>query len=181
MDDWKLDFQYGTFLIWPEEEVRAMANKLREKYDPESQKICDAHITLTQPLLEEPNEEAWKLIESILSNFEPFVIHFGPIEQFGSSPVVKFDVEPKDKVLAIRESLHETGLFNLTLPFTEGFIPHITITESGLESSEAASELATELNQKIAQGTFQCNEVTYVRPDESFNFKSIRSFPLNRG
>lgn len=178
MDDWKLDFKYGMFLIWPEEEVRTMVNELREKYDPESQRVCEAHITLTQPFLDKPSDDTWKLIESTLSDFKPLTIHFGPIEPFGSSAVVKFDIEPKDKLLAMRKGLHDTGLFNLALPFTEGFIPHMTIAESGLESAKDALQLATELNQRIKQGSFQCKEVTYVQPDESFHFETIRSFPF---
>ena len=180
MDDWKLDFKHGMLLIWPQDGVRNMVNKLRSKYDPESQRTCEAHITLTQPFLEEPNDESWELIESVLRKAEPFDIHYGPIETFGDSPTLKFDIEPKDEILEIRNGLHDTGLFNLTLPFTEGFIPHMTISESGISTTEDARKVADELNSSINKEVFQCSSIVYTKPNDSFRFEVVKTLQLPR-
>lgn len=178
MDDWKKDFIYGTLLIWPSDSVRNSVNALRTKYDPESQQVCDAHITLTQPFLNQPSDEDWQEIHSVLAQHTSFDIHYGPIEVFGSSPVVKFDIVPKEKILALRNALHATQLFNLALPFTEGFIPHMTISEHGFSDLEEAKQAASTLNSSYQSGSFTCAEIAYVKPDDTFHFEEIRLLPL---
>jgi len=178
MDDWKQHYTHGTIFIYPAEAVRKLVNSLREQYDSESHKICDAHITLTQPLLAEPNEKSFQLIESVLNTLKAFTIYYGPIETFGDSQTIKFDIQPKDAILTMRSALHQTGLFNLALPFTEGFIPHMTISEFGIGTTDAAKKFAAKLNQSIQPGIFQCNEIVYVKPNTSFHFEDVRKCRL---
>lgn len=180
MDDWKKDYMQGVRLIWPNDSLRESVNTLRAKYDSESQKICDAHITLTQPFLNQPDDAAWKHIQSILTKYSPFDIEYGPIEIFGNSPVLKFDINPKEKILKLRNGLHETGLFNLSLPFTEGFIPHMTISENGFKDITEAQKTADELNSEINTGNFTCTHIAYVQPDSNFHFEERKLLPLTK-
>jgi 2'-5' RNA ligase len=178
MGDWRDIVRPGTLLIWPPEPLRTRVNTLRRTYNPEAQKNCDGHITLTQRFLIPPNKAAFQTIEAIAATTSAFSIHFGPIERFGTSVVVKFDIGPKPIILALRERLHATGLFNLRLPFTEGFIPHMTVSEFGLKTPKAAAKVVQKLNETVEMGTFPCVEFAYARPDGFSHFHTVRTFPL---
>ena len=178
MSDWQADYQHGTFVVWPTGEIEGISNELRQTYDPESQAHCPAHITVTQPFLEAPSAESWRQIETIVSSFSTFPISVGPIEPFGASTTLKFDIEPKAPLRQLRRKLHETGLFNLTLPFTEGFIPHMTISEFGLDDRTVVECLAATLNQEISSHVFSCRALAYIRPDSNFQFQEVRCIPL---
>jgi len=66
------------------------------------------------------------------------------------------------------------------LPFTEGFIPHVTISEFGCGSTEEAEGLAKTLNKGKNKGTFLCKKISYVKPDEEFNFETKRTLKLKK-
>ena len=179
MDDWKSAFTHGTLVILPDAKTSNMVNRLRQKHDPSSQKICDAHITLTQPFLNEPDDNAWQKIHDIINQFETFDILFGSIDTFENTPILKFHIEPKEALVSLRNYLHETELFNLSLPFTKDFIPHMTISESGISTPREAIQLAEELNKTISTGSFQCNEISYMRPNNEFHFELQKALSLN--
>ena len=180
MDDWKLKYKHGMLLIWPPTKVRNLVNKLRSKYDPSSQKICEAHITLTQPFLEKPNAFAWKIVNKTLREFPKFKIFFGPIETFKSTSVIKFRIKPQKTLSKLRANLHKTGLFDLSLPFTKGFIAHMTISEFGINDPKKAREIAKDLNKKIDEGSFICNNISYIRPNKAFHFTIQKSLSFKK-
>ena len=178
MTDWRKVYTPGTLVLWPGEVTASIANALRSQYDPESQRICPAHITLTQPFLDLPNTDDWAKLAAIGKTVKPFLVTVGPIETFGTSAVLKFDVEPKSGLLALRQALHDTGLFNLNLPFTEGFTPHLTISEYGVQEPSYALELAQSLNKTTPVTTFMCSEFAYIRPDANRVFSHVRTVRL---
>ena len=72
--DWQKLYQFGTIVIWPPDEVRVVVNKQREKNDPLSQSYCEAHISVTQPLLKELFKNEW---DQVLRVVESFGLLFG--------------------------------------------------------------------------------------------------------
>jgi len=173
-------YKYGTLVIWPEDNIREIVNNLRKKYDPESQKICEAHITLTQPFEVEPNEQIWNKINNYIKKFNGFEITVGPVEQFGSSQVIKLNIQPKEKILELRNGLHRLGYFNTKLPYTEGFIPHMTISEGGIKEDKKIKNIITQLNEKMKAMKFKFGEITYIRPDKNFYFKVKKIIKLGK-
>lgn len=168
--EWQLDYLHGLFVIWPPDEVRQAVNRLRQQYDPVSQTTIEAHITLTQPFLIPPGDEEWARLAQIVAGFAPFEISYGPVETFFPSPVIYLAIQPRAKVLALRGALHETGLFDLTLPYTEGFVPHMTIAEG--RSDKAVDELMlAEVQSQAPQGAFLLSEIVCMTPDERFHFE----------
>jgi 2'-5' RNA ligase len=175
--DWQKVYRFGTMVIWPPDDVREVVNRLREAHDPVSQSICEAHITLTQPLLQPLSDREWAEVTRIVGSFAPFEITYGPLNSFLPYPCIWYEIRPMEKVLEIRRALHETGFFNLALPHTEGFIPHMTITEgqSGPSVNEALLE---SLQSRVQSGSFWCSDVAYIVPDRTFHFEVARRLPL---
>ena len=168
--DWQLDYVHGLFVIWPPDAVRREVNRLRQAYDPVSQATIEAHITLTQPFLTRPDDEEWTRLARIVAGFDPFEISYGPVNTFFPNPVIYLEIQPQEDLLALRRALHETGLFNLTLPYSDDFVPHMTITES--RSRKAADKLMlAEVRSQAPQGAFLMNEIAYAVPDERFHFE----------
>ena len=180
MGDWKNLYRPGTLTIWPHGAIADTANRLRATYDPVSQANCPAHITLTQPFLSPPDDHVLSTLVDIAADTAPFEICAGPIQRFGKSNVLKFDINPKGPILDLRHRLHDTGCFNLSLPFTEGFIPHMTISEYGPIQGESVTELAEELNKTTPTGRFVCSAFAFIVPDSNFVFSEQRRFHLGR-
>ena len=175
--DWQLNYLYGLFVIWPPDGVRQAVNRLRQAYDPVSQSTIEAHITLTQPFLTQPDDEDWARLGQIVAGFEPFEIRYGPVSTFFPNPVIYLEIQPQGELLALRQALHGTGLFNLTLPYTDDFLPHMTISES--QSNNVADEaMLAEVRSQAPQGAFMMNEVVCVTPDRHFHFEISKSLVL---
>lgn len=177
-DDFQRTYAHGTLVIWPPDEVRQPVNRLRGRYDPASQAICDAHITLTQPFLNEPGEEDWRAIEGVLAPFGPFDLSYGPLRTFLPYPCVYLEIEPSETIMRLRSALHKTGLFNPSLPFSdESFIPHMSITDGAPDESQTRAIFAA-LSGNEPRGRFLCDRIAYIRPDAGFHFEVVREFPL---
>ena len=144
--DWQKVYQFGTIVIWPPDEVRMLVNQQRETYDQVSQTYCETHITVTQPLIKNLTENEWEKLRRVVNAFSPFEITFGPLKSFLPYPCIYYELQPAEKILALRNTLHQTGFFNLSMKHTEGFIPHMTITE-GLSGPEVNQKLL-----KISRG-----------------------------
>ena len=76
--------------------------------------------------------------------------------------------------------MHETGAFDLTLPHTDDFIAHMTLTE-GLSGDAVSDALLSRLESEVNHGSFMCSEVTYLQPDSEFRFSVKRALPLGPG
>ncbi len=177
--EWQKVYTYGTLVIWPPDQVRKVVNRFRHQYDPVSQSFIDAHITLTQPFLRQPIINDWDELCEVVSSFESFEIQYGPIKTFLPYPCIWFEIHPSEQVLAIRQVLHATGMFNLDLPHTDDFIPHMTITE-GQSDIEVTEQLFTKLRDNISSGSFYCSDIAYIVPDRVFHFGIQRRLPLRK-
>lgn len=49
-DDWQLEYRFGGFYIFPPIGVIEDVDALRAAHDPTSHLICQAHISLSDPL-----------------------------------------------------------------------------------------------------------------------------------
>ena len=177
-EDWQKPYGFGTLVIWPPDALREIVNSQREQTDPVSASYCEAHISVTQPLRGYPGSEEWKRLDSILSRIESFEISYGPINTFLPYPCILYDVQPTEKVLEIRNLLHQTGLFNLDMKHPQNFIPHMTITE-GLSGPEVDENLFQLLQEESGKGIFQCKGLSYIVPDENFRFWVKKFLPLS--
>ena len=175
---WQKPYEFGTIVLWPPEHVRRIVNAQREKYDPVSQSYCETHISVTQPLKKRLDLGEWRFIEKLLAGYEAFEINYGPLDSFLPYPCIWYKIEPVQRVLALREALHQTGFFNLDLKHPENFIPHMTITE-GLSGPTVDEDLLGLLQSESGEGSFRCDGLSYILPDDSFKFQVQRFLPLS--
>jgi 2'-5' RNA ligase len=175
--DWQKEYQFGTIVIWPPDEAREFVNKQRETYDPISQSFCETHITVTQPLIKNLLNDEWDQVQRVIKEFNAFEINYGPLNSFLPYPCIWYEIAPAEKLLDIRHALHKTGFFNLKLKHTEGFIPHMTITE-GQSGPPVDESLLGQLQDESESGSFHCKELAFINHDEKFRFRVIRTLPL---
>ena len=175
--DWQRPYLPGTFVLWPPDELRVRVNTLRSWYDPESQRICDAHVTVTQPLLRAPTDDDWRVLELVVEDHAAFDVEVGPVGSFLPHPCIWLGINPAYRVLALRGALHATGLFNLRIPHPENFTPHMTITE-GLSGAPVDRALFEQLRDSVESGSFHCASLAYIVPDDDFHFVVARTLPL---
>lgn len=177
-EPWQLPYRHGTLVIWPPQEVRNYVNQLRERLDPISHRYAEAHITLTQPFREPVTDSVIAKVQAVLDSEKSFAIAYGPLRSFLPSPVLWLDVQPSDRILRLRQKLHAIGVFDLSLPHTDDFRPHMTITE-GLSGVPVDDELFRMLEPSISSGSFNCGSIAYIRPNDEFRFEREReiAFP----
>ena len=152
-------------------------NSQREKYDPVSSSYCETHISITQPLSRNLSGEEWDKLVTLLSGIESFKISYGPLKSFLPYPCIWYEIKPAEKVLALRYLLHQTGCFNLEMEHPQNFIPHMTITE-GLSGPEVNENLLQMLQEESGQGSFQCEGLSYIIPNEDFRFHVKKFLPF---
>jgi len=177
--DWQKPFQFGTIVIWPPEDVRRIVDAQRERMDPVSQAICGTHITVTQPLTASLDNSAWRQVRAILWRHDPFKITYGPLNSFLPYPCIWYEIRPVQKVLDLRNALHDTGDFNLELRYTTNFIPHMTITE-GLSGPTVNEVLLAQLQGESRPGSLPCDSLAYIVPDDHFRFHVEAQLPLGK-
>jgi hypothetical protein len=176
---WQTFYQFGTLVIWPPDEIGSIVNSQRERIDPISQSYCETHISVTQPLSRWLDEKAWDRLGTIIKSFVSFEIAYGPLNTFLPYPCIWYEVKPADRVLELRNVLHQTGYFNLEMRHPKNFIPHMTITE-GLSGPKVDLNLYQTLQQESGSGTFQCEGLTYIIPDENVRFHVKKFLPFSR-
>jgi 2'-5' RNA ligase len=176
---WQKPYQYGTLLIWPPDEVREIINAQRAAYDPVSHAICDAHVTVTQPLRRQLTCAEWDRVRALLRDHPTFEIAYGPINSFLPYPCLWYEIHPRERVLALRRDLHATGYFNLDIPHPQNFMPHMTVTEqfSGPSVDEA---LLAQLQAESSPGTFRCESLAYIVPNANFHFEVVSTLHLGQ-
>ncbi len=127
--EWQKDYRFGVILVLPPEPVRAQINALRAKYDPQSHKTVDSHISLTVPLQKEPDEHLWAELERIASRFQAFPICYGPLVSFLPKAGAALDIQPQAQLDKLRIALEVSEVFLGAPPRRHRFWAHMTIAE----------------------------------------------------
>lgn len=166
--EWKKEYRFGVLLILPPEPLLGQVNKLRARYDPESQAICDAHISLTIPLPRPIGEAEWHELEVIVIGIEQFPIRYGPLRHYLPHPGVCLKIEPQDKLSRLCMAMEKATVFSGAPERKYPFSAHMTIAEFITEDQTAA--LMDELKDKTPTGVFSCTSVAYAVPDANFRF-----------
>ena len=73
--------------------------------------ICDAHVSLSEPLTGPLLDQQLDEILTALSTVTPFPLTFGPLTQMGSHPGVVLGISPEEPFFALRDVVHSTSIF----------------------------------------------------------------------
>lgn len=175
--DWQKPYRLGVILVLPPEPVRSQMDMLRAKYDPQSHKNVEEHISLTVPLQKEPDDHHWAELERIASHFEPFPISYGPLVPFLPRPGAALDIQPQAQLDKLRLVLEVSDVFLGAPPRRYPFWAHMTIAE--FVSVQITKQLVRDLDGECAPtGSFVRDHLSYVVPDEEFHFIEWRGLKL---
>ncbi len=179
-EPWKRPYRYGTLAIYPPPSVREYVNGFREELDPVSHGYSEAHITLTQPFRQPAIDKVVDRLAAMLRLEESFQVTYGPVRSFLPSPVLWLQVQPCQRILDLRRKLHGLDLFDLSLPHTDDFVPHMTLTE-GLSGPPVDDGLLRRYEPRVESGSFECTSIVHLVPDSEFRFSVKSEFWLDHG
>ena len=176
-EEWQCEYRLGLILILPPDDIGKQVEALRQQYDPKAASICEAHISLSEPLRKEFSPEVEREIRHILSGVEPFEIHYGPLRTFAPYPGVAYKIEPEDRFFQLREALHTASAFEGSQFKRRDIPPHLTIAEF-LPDMARSEELKNQLQGKVPEGFFMCDKLDLIIPDNGFCFRRVLEFEL---
>ncbi|MFQ5434841.1 MAG: 2'-5' RNA ligase family protein [Anaerolineae bacterium] len=175
---------YRIFIgAFPQGELAAALQSLREKYDPRTAVITPPHVTLagtfwrTGPATPENEAVLISRLQNLPKHVPPFGLVLGGIRTFGRR-VVYLGVESTEAVTAVRQQiLHRTGKDKHRL-----YTPHLTLAMR--LKPEAVRRMVAELKEsEWHDGRFP-TPITELRlmqrgPDDPA-WHAIATFPLER-
>ncbi len=178
-EEWMFEYINGAFYIFPTDDVIHPIDKLRQRFDKKSADICQAHISLSEPLTKPLTEELLTEISKTVEKFVPFEITYGPLKTFPPHPGVCYDVFPKDIFFALRKALHNCSVFEDSNFGRVEIAPHITIAEFDLTWDES-EEMRKKLDGNVPVGKFKCEAIEYSVPNDDFYFERRFKIPLGK-
>ena len=175
-EQWQRDYRFGLILIMPPEEVSRQIDTLREKYDPYAFAIFPTHISLSDPLRRELSPEYEKEIEEILSRIEPFALYYDKPYASTEYAGVVYPIVPQQPIDLLKDVLHIAKVFEGKVYNRQHIPAHMTIAE--FISIEGGLKLCATLQASAPSGSFLCDRLEFIVPDQDFHFQRIRTFLL---
>jgi 2'-5' RNA ligase len=174
--EWQTEYRFGALNIFPPAGVIEPIDELRRTHDPTSTAICQAHISLSEPLLGPLTEPQIRELQAALATVEAFEIRYGPLRTFSPYPGVAYAIEPYDNFMRLRSVVHATSIFHGSSLSRKEIAPHMTIAE--FITLERSAELCRELQGNATEGTFLCSSIEYAVPTDAFSFERVLTLLL---
>ena len=175
-EDWQRDYRLGLILIMPPEEVAKQIDPLRAKYDPYAFAICPTHISLSDPLQREMTPEIENELRNILIKVQPFTIYFDDLYASTDHSGVIYPIRPREPIDKLKDALHVASAFDGKPYYRRTIPPHMTIAE--FISIEDGLKLCTQLQDTAPRGSFVCDRLEFIVPDDDFHFQKTHTFYL---
>jgi len=175
-EDWQHDYRLGLILIMPPEEVAQKINPLRAMYDPYAFAICPTHISVSDPLRHKMTPETEDEIRHILSSIQPFTLYFDSLYASPDYSGVIYPIRPQEPIEALKEVLHTASVFAGEKYYRRRIPPHMTIAE--FISIEDGLNLCAQLQDSAPRGSFVCDRLEFIVPDDDFHFQRKLTFFL---
>jgi len=177
-EDWQRDYRLGLILIMPPEEVARQINPLRAKYDPHAFAICPTHVPLSDPLQREMTPETENEIRRILCSIQPFTLYFDDLYASPDYSGVIYPIRPKEPIDALKIALNTASVFGGETYYRRSIPPHMTIAE--FISIEDGLKLCAQLKNSAPRGSFVCDRLEFVVPNDNFHFQKKLTFFLSK-
>ena len=180
--DWQHDYRLGLILIVPPDEVCKRIDPLRSKHAPGSTDACPTHISISDPLRLEMSQELDEEITSILSGIAPFTLHYDEpkvhVAPAGHAGVF-YPITPQEPIDDLKEKLHQAAIFDGKVYKRRDIPAHMTIAES--VPVEDSSRIVEESRDTVPRGSFLCDELEFIVPDNNMHFQRIKTYALGAG
>ena len=177
-EKWQIEYRFGLILIIPPEEVLNQIEPLRKKYDSRSFVSCPAHVSVSDPLCHEMTPELFSEIQDNLRTVNPFILYFDKPSAAKEHPGVAYPVRPQEPIDELKRILHSSSAFNSEAFYRRNIPAHMTIAE--FISIEDSLKLCDEIMDSAPGGSFLCDRLELVVPDENFHFKRRGTFLLGQ-
>jgi 2'-5' RNA ligase len=138
-------FRHGALVLRLDGPESAQIARARAQFDPGSAALIGPHVTMTPPFAEAPSAAALDRLRAIAVARLPVTLVTGGAGRFPGSDVVYLRAEPPDPLVRLHAELLATGLFAAYPWAGEAFVPHVTISEFGVDpagAERAASAIA---------------------------------------
>jgi hypothetical protein len=175
-EKWQRDYRLGLILIIPPEEVARQIDPLRAKHDPRAFANCPTHVSVSDPLRREMTPEAEREIRDILRGIEPFRLFYDKPCASTKHPGVAYPITPQEPIDALKVALHAASVFAGEVYARRHIPAHMTIAE--FISIEDGLKLCAELQDSAPSGSFLCDRLEFIVPDEDFHFQRHGTFFL---
>ena len=175
-EDWQRDYRMGVILILPPPDVSREIDILRTRYDPRSAAWCQAHVSLSDPLCCEMSPAIAHEIRGVLADVRPFELHYERLYASSRHAGVAYRITPREPIERLKHLLHGASGFADAAHRRRAIAPHMTIAE--FISIEESLQLCARLQDTAPTGSFLCDRLAYMVPDESFRFQRRLTFPL---
>jgi 2'-5' RNA ligase len=175
-EDWQSEYRYGALYIFPPAGVIERVDALRRIHDPRSAAICQAHVSLSEPLPGPLTSAQLEELQAALRATEAFDVHYGPLRSFPPHPGVVYALRPEEAILRLRAIVHATSAFAGAPLRRKDIAPHMTIAE--FITLERTRELLKNLQAAAPEGVFRCEAVEYAVPNDQFIFERLLAIPL---
>ena len=175
-EDWQRDYRLGLILILPPPDVAREIDLLRARYDSRSAAWCPSHISLSDPFSREMSPALAGEISGVLSDVRPFTLHYDRLYASSKHAGVSYPITPGEPIERLKHVLHGTSGFAAEAHRRRRIAPHMTIAE--FISIEESLQLCARLQDTAPSGSFLCDRLEYVVPDESFRFNRTLTFLL---
>jgi 2'-5' RNA ligase len=173
---WQQNYLYGAFYLFPPDPVRERVNAWRTAFDPSSQAICEAHVSLTVPLPRPLTTGDAADVSAALAIHRPLDLEWGPPLQYPGIPGVVLRIEPAAAVAALVTALESCAVFQGASARRYPFSPHMTVAE--FVDQQQTEAILTTLAGEEATGQWRCAAVSYAAPDTAFRFTTRRVWLL---
>jgi len=176
-EDWQRDYRLGLILIMPPPEVSQQIDPLRAKYDPRGHANCPTHISVSDPLRRDMTPEVEGEIRHILSGIEPFTLHYDKPHASTEHPGVAYPITPQEPIDILKQALHAASAFAGEVYQRRHIPAHMTIAE--FISIEESLNICAQLQDSAPHGSFLCDRLAFIVPDEDFHFQRKGTFFLD--
>ncbi|MEM7028493.1 MAG: 2'-5' RNA ligase family protein [Chloroflexota bacterium] len=175
-EDWQQDYRLGLILIMPPPEVSQPIDALRARYDPRSFAYCPTHISVSDLLRLEMTDEMEQEIRCILKGIKPFMLHYHKPQASTERAGIAYPIRPQEPIDDLKQSLHKAAVFDGKVYGRRHIPAHMTIAE--FISIEDSLSICAQLQNSVPSGSFLCDRLEYIVPNEDFHFQRKNTFSL---
>jgi hypothetical protein len=175
-EPWQRDYRFGVILVMPPHDVAASIDALRQTYDPKSHAILSAHISVSDPLPRGLEHDDRERLQEVLRGVEPFEVRYSMPMASAQRPGVACPVEPQERFDELKRVVHHASLFGDAVYARRDIPAHMTVAE--FVTIGESLRIATGLADKPLSGSFWCDRLEYIVPDQAFRFHRRDTFLL---